>query len=123
MLVYLSGMKVSNNIKHEACIVLRAYHSTSCRPVHQQGDTNITARKKLFSGKADEADETARRVMQLCLAWTHSNEDIGLGEQFNMRVVDGGTGLAEAGNPARIGKGIGKRAPYCLSSLPSEKGW
>jgi hypothetical protein len=116
-------MKVSNNIKREACIVLRAYHSTSCRLVHQQGDTNITARKKLFSGKADEADETARRVMQLCLASTHSNEDIGPGEQFNMRVVDGGTGPAEARNPARIGKGIGKRAPYCLSSLPSEKGW
>jgi hypothetical protein len=57
------------------------------------------------------------RVMQLCFAWTHSDEDVHLGEQFNMRVV-GGTSLREAENSARIGK----NAPYCLSSLASERG-
>ncbi len=117
MLSYFSGMNVSN-IKHEACIVLRAYHSTASRLFRQQGDTNITARKKLFSGKADEADETAGRVMQLCLAWTHSDEDVHLGEKFNVRVVGGGTGLADSCGVFGFAKG----ASYCLSSLPSERG-
>jgi hypothetical protein len=114
MLSYLSGMKVSN-IKREACVVLRA---STQRLFRQQGDTNITARKKLFSGKADEADETAGRVMQLCLTWTHSDEDVHLGEQFNMRVVGGGTGLADSCRVFSFAKGTS----YCLSSLPIERG-
>jgi hypothetical protein len=102
-------------------------HSTTSRLFRQQGDTNITARKKLFSGKADEADETAGRIMQLCLAWTHSDKDIDLGKQFNMRVVNSGSSLREAENSARIGDGApcSSTAPYhtSSSSTPATQQW
>ncbi len=45
-----------------------------------------------------------------------SDEELDVGEQ--LRVIDGGTGLRDAENFARIGDG----APCCLSSLPSERG-
>jgi hypothetical protein len=78
------------NIKDEACIVLRAHPLNGFHLFRQQGDTNIRARRKLFSGKADEAGKTPGRVLQLCMAWTPSDEDLDLGEQFNTRVADGG---------------------------------
>jgi hypothetical protein len=99
----ISGMNVPN-IKHEACIVLRAYPLNGFQLFRQQGDTNIAARKKLFLGEAGEADETPGRVLQLCMAWTHSEEKISVTNSTRQLSMEG-TDLREAENSARIGKG------------------